>query len=158
MKRTIACADCGASFDHEYVTGRPPRRCEACTAEARRLNSIRRTRKYRDADPQRSRDQWNRYNRKRLADPEHLRWKREDALRRAYGITQAEYDALHAAQGGVCAICGNGHVGPGKKLHVDHCHDSKRVRGLLCSLCNTAIGLLGDNPERADALAAYLRR
>jgi hypothetical protein len=79
-------------------------------------------------------------------------------MRRAYGIGQAEFDALLQSQGGRCAICRGGPNGPGKRLHVDHCHSGNGVRGLLCGKCNTAIGLLDDDPDRAEAVAAYLRR
>lgn len=79
-------------------------------------------------------------------------------MRRAYGIRQDEFDALLARQDGKCAVCGGGPNGPGTRLHIDHCHTSNRIRGLLCAKCNTAVGLLGDDPKRADALAAYLRR
>jgi hypothetical protein len=79
-------------------------------------------------------------------------------MRRAYGMEPAEFLRLLEAQDGKCAICGGGPNGPGTRLHVDHCHNSKRVRGLLCAKCNTAVGLLDDDPARADVLAAYLRR
>lgn len=79
-------------------------------------------------------------------------------MRRAYGIEPEEFAALLDAQGGVCAICRGPRNGPGDRLHVDHCHDTKKVRGLLCAKCNTAVGLLNDDPDRAAALAAYLRR
>jgi hypothetical protein len=53
------------------------------------------------------------------------------------GLSLAEYDALLAAQGGGCAICGN----PPKtrRLDVDHDHKSGKVRGLLCHRCNRAL-------------------
>jgi hypothetical protein len=62
-----------------------------------------------------------------------------------------------AAQGGVCAVCRK--LNPdrlGRRLHVDHCHETGRVRGLLCTLCNNAIGQAGESPERLRALATYL--
>lgn len=77
---------------------------------------------------------------------------------RAYGLTPDDFNRILAAQDGLCAICRGGPNGAGKRLHVDHCHDSKKIRGLLCAKCNTAIGLLDDDPERAEAVAAYLRR
>lgn len=117
-----------------------------------------RTAEWRRANPDRSREHGNKYNRKRLADPEHLRQKREAHMLRKYGLTMADFEALLAEQGGACAICGGPPNGPGVRLHVDHCHDSDRIRGLLCGKCNTAVGLLDDNPERAEKVAAYLRR
>jgi hypothetical protein len=75
-----------------------------------------------------------------------------------YGLTMADFNALLESQGGVCAICKGDRNGPGARFHVDHCHDNDKVRGLLCSRCNTAIGLLQDNPELAESAASYLRR
>jgi len=92
-----------------------------------------------------------------LADPEHLRWKRENELRRVYGITPEQLAEMIEAQQGRCAICGRGHSGPGTRLHIDHDHVSGRVRALLCSPCNTALGLLGDDLDRVQRLAEYLR-
>ncbi len=79
-------------------------------------------------------------------------------MRRAYGLEPADYQDILNSQGGLCAVCRGGPNGPGNRLHVDHCHGSNRVRGLLCAKCNTATGLLNDDPDRAESLAAYLRR
>lgn len=84
---------------------------------------------------------------------------------RRYGLTMEKYRALLAAQGGVCAICGSADAGGRGRFSVDHDHRccperlrscGKCVRGLLCSPCNTGIGLLRDDPERLIAAAAYL--
>jgi hypothetical protein len=77
-------------------------------------------------------------------------------------VTRATYDALYADQGGVCAICGlpesaqrNGTV---KRLAIDHVAGTSVVRGLLCSRCNTAIGLLGHDVARIAKAIEYLAR
>ena len=62
-----------------------------------------------------------------------------------FGITKVEYNELLEKQKGVCALCPATDSGDGRPLFVDHCHETGRVRGLLCKQCNTAIGLLGDN-------------
>ena len=61
-------------------------------------------------------------------------------LRDKYGITPERYDLILDSQHGVCAICGR----PPKtrRLAVDHDHKTKRVRGLLCHLCNQGLGFL----------------
>jgi len=75
-------------------------------------------------------------------------------LRRTYGITLEDYAALLDQQGGVCRLCGKP---PSKKsLHVDHCHESGKIRGLLCSKCNTALGLANDSPDLLRRMAFYL--
>jgi hypothetical protein len=72
-----------------------------------------------------------------------------------YGFGLDGYEERLKKQGGVCLICGKK---PGKKrLHVDHCHETDVVRGLLCSNCNRGIGLLGDQYERLEAALAYLK-
>ncbi|MGW1914409.1 endonuclease VII domain-containing protein [Streptomyces sp. NPDC002076] len=76
---------------------------------------------------------------------------RQDHLKRKYGLTEAQRDAMIAAQYGLCAIC---LAAP--PVHVDHCHNTGRVRGVLCFNCNSAIGKLRDDPEAARRAAAYL--
>lgn len=58
--------------------------------------------------------------------------------RRKYGITIEDYDQLLNKQGGTCAICGI--VPTNKRLDVDHCHKTGMIRGLLCNICNMALG------------------
>ncbi|MBU6533853.1 endonuclease VII domain-containing protein [Streptomyces sp. NPDC057245] len=72
-------------------------------------------------------------------------------LKRQYGITETERDALIASQGGVCCIC---LAAPA--AHVDHCHETGRVRGVLCFSCNAALGQLKDRPDAIRRAAAYL--
>jgi hypothetical protein len=80
-----------------------------------------------------------------------------------FGITTEVYDAMHSAQGGLCAICRRPEMARAtrsknaKRLAVDHDHVTGKVRALLCSFCNTAIGLMGENPDRVESVAGYLR-
>lgn len=156
--RTYRCIDCGGESVTDKPTGLPPQRCAECKAIRSKTYNAERQKAWRAANPERARAHWNKSNRKRLADPEHLRQKNEAHMLRKYDLTMAEFDALLAKQGGVCAICGGGRNGPGARFHVDHCHKSAKVRGLLCGRCNTAIGLLQDDPKIAESAAAYLRR
>jgi hypothetical protein len=76
-------------------------------------------------------------------------------------MTRDEYEALLDAQGGVCAVCGDPPKGEGTStamLNSDHNHESGARRGLLCSNCNTGLGLFKDDPDRLVAAAAYLIR
>lgn len=72
---------------------------------------------------------------------------------RLYGLSSCDYDELLAKQGGACAICKST---PDRPLVVDHCHATGAIRGLLCGRCNSAIGLLDDDPKRAASAVAYL--
>ncbi len=98
-------------------------------------------------------------------DPDnYAKYGREWRLRRKFKITGEEYDALLAAQGGVCAICGqdgtkrHARTGNAVLMHVDHDHATGKVRGILCSACNTSLGLFHDDPVLLRAAAAYIER
>tara|TARA_R100000005_G_scaffold87151_1_gene56292 strand:+ start:1153 stop:1674 length:522 start_codon:yes stop_codon:yes gene_type:complete len=80
---------------------------------------------------------------------------REDNLKYRYGIDQEEYDAILKAQKNKCKICDTKHTGH-KPLCVDHCHNSTRVRGLLCKKCNTSLGLLKEDPKILVNAILYL--
>jgi Recombination endonuclease VII len=78
---------------------------------------------------------------------------RRGHLKRRFGISAAEYDALLAQQGGACAICRRRSK---YRLCVDHCHLTGRIRGLLCYSCNLALGHLKDDQASLVAALAYL--
>jgi Recombination endonuclease VII len=78
---------------------------------------------------------------------------RKSHLKRKYGLTEAQYDAMLEAQGGMCAIC---HDRPA--AHVDHDHETGRVRALLCFNCNGALGHMLDNPGWLLRAIEYLER
>ncbi|MFE8944509.1 endonuclease VII domain-containing protein [Streptomyces sp. NPDC007856] len=82
-------------------------------------------------------------------------WRTFD-LGRKYGLTPEEYDRLLAAAGERCAICRR-EPPAGKRLVVDHDHDTSAVRGLLCQNCNVMIGMAQENPETLANAIVYLR-
>lgn len=84
--------------------------------------------------------------------------RRAARLMAEYGITQEDYDRMHADQGGQCAICGGPGLGRFGTLHVDHCHTTGAVRGLLCDNCNMALGQFKDAPALLRRAADYLER
>jgi hypothetical protein len=110
--------------------------------------------------------------RKRYAqDPELFRERNRASARRnpnmhratnlrRYGLTIAEYDRMWTEQEGVCAACDQPETATNqfgkRRLAVDHDHTTGRVRGLLCSTCNRALGLLGDDWQRVLGVLAYL--
>jgi hypothetical protein len=91
-------------------------------------------------------------------NPEKVRAKwRQHWQKKHYGISPADYDRMLLQQGGVCAIC-KGLTTDGRRLFVDHNHESKRVRGLLCNQCNTALGMLRERVDLFLAAIAYLKK
>ncbi len=127
MSRAYTCIDCGVS-EGAAKTGRLPLRCRPCDVEAQRARYA--------ANPRA-------YN-----------------LRYQHRMTEAQYDEMLARQGGRCAIC----CRSAERLQVDHdhaCCDSDKscgecVRGLLCHMCNKALGLFGDSAEALLAAFAYV--
>jgi hypothetical protein len=78
--------------------------------------------------------------------------------RRKYGLSPEEFDRLHAAQNGCCAICCNPMTTSGaSKCCVDHDHETELVRGLLCARCNLLLGKALDNPLILQAALYYLQ-
>lgn len=98
-------------------------------------------------------------SRKRLKqkDPEKVQAQTRRANLRRFGITPDAYDTMLAAQGGNCRICGNKNSDHrGRRLHVDHDHSTGAVRGLLCSKCNTGLGLFNNDVVLLIAAAQYV--
>lgn len=81
-------------------------------------------------------------------------------LLKKFGLTVEGYEAMLAKQGGVCAVCkrpeSTKHGSGTRRLSVDHCHATGKVRGLLCRACNTAAGLLRDDFAVIKSLLSYL--
>ncbi len=75
-------------------------------------------------------------------------------LRKGFGISLAEYRAL-PQDCGICGASDPGRTGT-NYLPVDHCHETGKVRGVLCANCNTALGLLKDDSRRIWALLNYI--
>lgn len=76
-------------------------------------------------------------------------------LRHKYGITLEDRDQMLEEQGGCCAICRTD-TPTGYNWHVDHCHETGKVRGLLCSKCNQALGLVFENVQTLRSMITYV--
>lgn len=78
-------------------------------------------------------------------------------IEKTYNFTFDQYEDLFDKQGGKCAICesriGNNRTG---RLFVDHCHETHKVRGLLCSSCNHGLGQFKDSPKLLQKAISYL--
>ena len=138
------CTRCGevrplADFWQSRTEKRRKSHCRSCTAAACKA--------WRQRQPNYERE---RYAKSRVET-------RERHLVRKYGVRLADYDAMLAAQGGRCAIC---HCEPSSQahgvFHVDHCHKTGAVRGLLCRGCNHVLGHLKDNTDALNRAIAYL--
>jgi hypothetical protein len=89
-------------------------------------------------------------------NPNTIQAKKNWRYKKMFGITQEDYNFILSNQNGVCAICNNVD-GSGKALAVDHCHKSGKNRGLLCSNCNIALGLLKDDKVLFINAIRYLK-
>jgi hypothetical protein len=122
-------------FKSQYLMEGRSVRCKKCDMEA--------LKKYRAKS-----DKWK----------ETAKWRR---LQRLYGITKEDYLYFLEKQKGRCAICkriDSGHSGTSEDMfHVDHCHKTGRVRGLLCYNYNIGIGYLRDDPSIMISAANYIR-
>lgn len=81
-------------------------------------------------------------------------------LKNKYSITIEEYEDLLEKQNGGCAICERNDSGVSwsKNLHVDHCHTSGKIRGLLCQPCNVSLGQMSEDIDLLYRAIEYLRR
>lgn len=104
---------------YRYKSGTPYRYCKACHKA--------RTAKWHRANPNVTRSS---------------RW------RHKYGIdlTVEQYDEMHDLQAGLCKICGRAESASGRRLAVDHDHETGAIRGLLCTKCNTTVGWVELHP------------
>lgn len=130
---TYVCLACGIVSETPATNGMAPKYCDACIA----TNMLESKRKL-----------WVEKN-----------------LRR-YSLTAEMYEQMVTAQNSTCAVCGTSDPGGRiRRWHIDHDHSccgpgvscGKCVRGLLCSRCNTAIGLLEDSATRLEAALSYLK-
>jgi len=124
------CGNCGSPFVAKFITHK------WCSLKCRKIA----------------------YN-KRHPDNPHTRhnWYR-------YGLSENQYKELLAKQNGTCAICKKPEITTKRRngnnilqsLSVDHDHNTKKIRGLLCNKCNTALGLLEENIDTIHNLLKYL--
>lgn len=89
----------------------------------------------------------------RVEEAKELRFKK------VYGITAAEYNTYRKQQNYCCDICGIHEEQHSRgKLFIDHCHETGNYRALLCTTCNSLLGMAKDSPELLHKAADYLRK
>jgi hypothetical protein len=117
------------------------KRCEADYGKLRRENcpdKVKATKKrYQDKNPDKVR-----------------RWGLRSGWRRHLGLDPDKVELSLKTHNGLCDICGNSPNG--KSLAIDHCHDTKTFRGVLCSHCNIGLGHFKNNPDLLDKAKLYL--
>lgn len=165
--QTHQCTKCGEfkkSEDFDRDASRPLGRrssCKPCRAAHQR--------EYRKRKPEIHRAQ---FLRRILRNPERYKEIRRAAGKKYYrthkevqndrrrrqklGVPIGTYAAKLAEQGGGCAICGK--IPGNRAHHLDHCHETGEVRGVLCPSCNRGIGAMRDDVELLQAAIDYLRR
>lgn len=98
---------------------------------------------------------------RRRANPEKYRAMGKASERRRklkrYGLTEEEYKTLLLSQEGKCAICRSDNNN-NRDWHVDHCHATNIVRGVLCHHCNLMLGNARDSIENLSSAIKYLER
>lgn len=153
----LTCSKCGKSKPlTNYRKGN--RHCKRCAAD---YMKIWRTRHADRINAEKRAQYAIRYKN----DPAVQEGYRRRRMTRLFGITPSDWDVMFEAQNGCCAICqrteaaSRGHKGNKHKrrLAIDHCHETGKVRGLLCSRCNLVLGWI-ENKELFARIMAYLHK
>lgn len=159
------CTKCGVAKElEEFNKDRGKRdgrvsRCKQCQCDRARqwaLDNLehkrQRSRDYRTANKSvidAYKKKWYQANKKRIDDV-----KRDYKLRKNFNITLETKHLMHKTQYGRCAVC-NTSLSP-NSAHVDHCHSTRWLRGLLCGNCNRGLGLFNDNTDLLIKAIKYL--
>lgn len=150
---------CGARKDKRVSACR---KCKAATRAALRATLADASRSQTNA---RARAWWSRTNSVRrerrreyyAANRTTLLEKQRESRLRGYGLTPESFDALVSLQANKCALCETPFESR-REIHVDHDHSNDKVRGLLCIVCNHALGALGDDPVGIEKALRYTQR
>ncbi len=158
----LPCSKCKSTKPLEEFRRRPSRPvsgkrqgrwswCMVCELESAKTPRLRKF----------ARDRKRRFLKKLKEDnpEEYKRRNRVQSLKRLYGISEEEFNCLLNKQGGVCAICNDTPKEASHRwryLFVDHDHETGDVRGILCGVCNFALGGFKDSPELLRKAIVYL--
>jgi hypothetical protein len=124
--------------------------CKECTNLNRK--------EYRDRQKTGTTKYTRKFTKEDYETPEYKEHQRDRSLKRIYGISIEDYNLLFTNQDGSCAICKIHQSKLKRPLDVDHDHETGKVRGLLCSNCNTSLGLLKDSTELLSHAIKYLEK
>lgn len=168
VQREYVCDGCGGRFDRKGLDGPLPKWCPESrtkrnnerSSEWQRANPDRRNgaaKRWRDNNTDAAREASRKSQEKRRREtPETVK---REKVRSKYRLSDRQLDELYMRSGGLCEACGIELTEGGRhKACIDHDHDTGIVRGLLCTRCNTALGMLDDSPKRLMALLRYLQQ
>jgi hypothetical protein len=168
MKNIPTCCDCGTPVARKKV-----KRCKQCNIKYRTLSDEEKTKrkelrkKYKAEYYQKNKNYISKRCKKQREwlkeqDPDALRLREFSYfLRWKYGMELEDYEKILSMQNGCCAICGykpDTFAKKENKLYVDHNHKTKKVRGLLCMNCNSAIGHLNEDLTILQNAIEYLKK
>ena len=152
-KNMKTCSKCKLELPLEMFSPHPRAKdgkryhCKSCNSEFYR--------KWKLDNPERAREKWRKASEayyKKSPETRNLA-----SRARRVGIPPSQVQELLTQQGHRCKICGTHESEASKhRLHIDHCHRTNNVRGMLCSKCNTGIGLFLDNPNLLRKAADYI--
>lgn len=109
---------------------------------------------YREKHREKAKAYSKEYLKRKPPPPDEVRRRK---LKHKYGITLADYDFIFEQQEGRCKTCGRHQVEFSKRLAVDHCHTTGKIRGLLCDQCNQALGLVKEKVNTLEQMIAYIK-
>jgi hypothetical protein len=151
------CVQCGET--EKYVTGYS---CVSCAAKASKNRDPEIYKRYIKSD--KGQEWLNEYRKTDVYRDVQNKWKKTDYEKykdkyigynlKKYGITREEYDAMYEAQNGQCYVCKDS---SDRRLSVDHNHETGENRKLLCTKCNTALGLLKEDVNIMNNLIEYVK-
>lgn len=148
----------GEQIKRDYASKRLKRGTETPEErEARLVLSRAKHKKWRDANPEHIKA-YTVNDRAKNMDRIKLQL-RTRAMFVKYGITMHDYEFILAAQGALCAICGTDKATAKHTVYnwrVDHCHNTGKVRALLCHNCNIALGLMKENTSALQSMIDYI--
>jgi len=112
--------------------------------------------KYYQKNSERIRERVKKYYTTNVSTRPHIR--RKAHLKLKFGILPEQYEQMLKNQNGGCAICGKKKTENGTSLPIDHCHETKVIRGILCHRCNIGLGYFGDDQSLLEKAIKYLNK
>lgn len=158
------CTECGKSKPLNQYSKKPDTtdllqpKCKSCVAAINRDHYVKNKgarltyqKKYQEENSE-ARNEYAKAWRKKNKD-----YIKQFDLIRVYGITQEEKLKMIEDQNGLCAICAN-ILFENRTTHIDHCHDTGKIRAILCHGCNTGIGLFKESIPALQSSISYLEK